>query len=94
MAHFDNRSTPADTTSTAEAARNARVGLLLFAVYAAFYAAFMLLTAFAPRLMETVIAVGINLAVFYGLGLIGSAFLLALVYAWLCRAPVGPGADR
>ena len=33
---------------------------------------------------------GVNLAVLYGLALIVSAFLLALVYEWLCRAP----ADR
>ena len=33
---------------------------------------------------------GINLAVLYGLGLIVVAFLLALLYDWLCRAPSPP----
>ena len=32
---------------------------------------------------------GVSLAVLSGLGLIAAAFLLALVYAWLCRAPQG-----
>jgi uncharacterized membrane protein (DUF485 family) len=49
-----------------------------------------LLTAFAPGVMQMVVpAVGINVAVLYGLGLIAAAFVLALGYAWLCRSGVG-----
>ena len=94
MAHHDHTPAPVDAVPAAETARNARYGLGLFAVYAALYATFVLLTAFAPQTMGTVIGFGINLAVYYGLALIAAAFLLALVYAWLCRAPAGPRADR
>ena len=93
MVHFDHHPPPADALQPAEAARNARYGLALFAAYAALYGAFMILTAFAPQVMETVAVAGVNLAVLYGLALIAAAFLLALVYAWLCRAPAGPGAS-
>jgi uncharacterized membrane protein (DUF485 family) len=67
------------------AARNARYGLWLFALYLALYAAFVLLNAFRPQLMDLTPAAGLNLAVIYGFGLIFAAFALALIYAWLCR---------
>jgi hypothetical protein len=41
--------------------------------------------------MEARPLAGINLAVVYGMGLIVAAFLLALVYGWLCRLPVSEG---
>ncbi len=71
------------------AARNARLGLALFAVYLLLYSGYVLVNAFQPSLMDTVVFAGINLATAYGLGLIGAALFLALVYGWLCRAPVG-----
>ena len=51
----------------------------------ALYAGFLLLNAFDPDIMGAQILGGLNLAVVYGLGLIAAAFVLALVYAWLCR---------
>jgi uncharacterized membrane protein (DUF485 family) len=69
--------------------RNARYGLVLFVVYLIIYSAFVLLNAFAAEWMKLTV-LGINLAVLYGLGLIVAAFVLALVYAWLCRSPVAP----
>jgi uncharacterized membrane protein (DUF485 family) len=42
--------------------------------------------------MEVIVFAGVNLAVLYGLGLIAAAFVLALVYAWLCRSRVDPEA--
>ncbi len=67
--------------------RNMRYGLLFFFIYTAIYGTFMLLNTFAPWLMEREIVGGLNLAVCYGLGLIVAAFVLALIYAWICRAP-------
>jgi uncharacterized membrane protein (DUF485 family) len=61
-----------------------RQGLSLFAIYLLLYGGFMALNAFRPALMETTVG-GVNLAVLYGFGLIIAAFVLALVYAWLCR---------
>ena len=68
------------------AARNARIGMWLFAIYLPLYAAFVLISAFAPDWMATRPLAGINLAIWYGFGLLGGALLLALVYSWLCRA--------
>lgn len=69
---------------------NARLGLVLFAVYLVAYAAFMLVNAFAPAWMDEVIG-GLNVAVVSGLGLIGAAVLLAVIYAFACRIPASGG---
>ena len=81
--------------------RNARIGLGLFLLYFAFYAGFLLLNVFAPRVMsETAIPVGdyvlmfggVNLAVGYGMALIFMAIFLSLVYMRMTRTPSGPKA--
>ena len=69
--------------------RNARVGLVLFALYSSFYASFVLVNAFAPNLMDTVLPGGVNVAVVSGFLLILGAAILAVVYARLCRKPHG-----
>lgn len=70
-------------------ARNARVGLMLFFVYLLLYGGFMLLNAFAPKIMGTRTFIGgANLALVYGVGLILAAFLLSLLYMFLCRSSV------
>lgn len=68
-------------------ARNARVGLVLFAVYLALYAGFMGLSAFAHEQMARPVLAGVNLAIIYGFGLIVAALALSLVYMVLVRAP-------
>ena len=66
--------------------RNSRIGLALFALYLILYAGFVLLAAFAPKSLEATALAGVNLAVWYGFGLIAAAFVLALIYGWACRA--------
>lgn len=66
-------------------AHNARIGLVLFAVYVALYAGFMALSAFRPAAMSKPFVGGANLAVVYGFALIGAALVLALIYMGLCR---------
>lgn len=66
--------------------RNSRYGLILFSVYLAFYAGFMLLSAFAPRKMAEQPFGGVNLAVLYGMALIVGALVLASIYMYLCRS--------
>lgn len=66
-------------------ARNTRYGLILFAVYLVIYGAYVLANAFAPTVMEHTIA-GVTVAILSGFGLIIAAFVLALIYGWLCRA--------
>ena len=69
-------------------ARNVRIGVLLFLVYLLFYVGFVLLAAFSPATLERTPIAGVNLAIWYGFGLIVSALVLALVYGWLCRIEV------
>lgn len=89
MPGFDSQHAPPPTHDSPQtAARNARYGLILFVIYLVLYGGFVLLNAFRPSLMEITPFAGVNLAILYGLGLIVGAFLLALVYGWLCRAPV------
>jgi uncharacterized membrane protein (DUF485 family) len=65
--------------------RNTRIGLSLFAVYLLLYAGFVFLAAFSPDVMELTPLAGVNLAIWYGFGLIIAAIALALVYGWACR---------
>lgn len=67
--------------------RNARYGLLLFAVYLALYAGFMALNVVDPVAMARPVWLGMNLAIVYGFVLIIAALALALVYMVLCRRP-------
>jgi uncharacterized membrane protein (DUF485 family) len=79
---------PTEPHDPATERHNARLGLVLFAVYFVGYAAFVLVNAFAPKLMDETFG-RLNAAVVGGLALIGGAVLLALVYASLCRTPNG-----
>ncbi|MEX0727326.1 MAG: DUF485 domain-containing protein [Planctomycetaceae bacterium] len=65
--------------------RNARIGIVMFVIYTAFFAGFVFLNAFYPKLMEITPLGGINLAILYGMALILAAFVMALVYGYLCR---------
>lgn len=64
---------------------NARLGLLLFAIYLVGYVAYVLLSAFAPERLDAVPA---------GMALIGGAIVLSVVYALLCRNPRNPTEGR
>jgi uncharacterized membrane protein (DUF485 family) len=57
----------------------------LFGAYLALYAGFVLLAAFAPQAMEATPLAGVNLAIWYGFGLIAAALVLALIYGWARR---------
>lgn len=65
--------------------RNSRIGMVLFAVYLLLYGGFVLLNTFSPTTMEATPVAGINVAILYGFGLIIAAFVLALIYGFLCR---------
>ena len=81
---------PAEATDPVVESYNSRLGLWLFAVYFVAFAGFVLINAVWPAWMDVVVA-GLNVAVIYGFGLIVGAFLLALLYAWLCKTPRGVG---
>jgi uncharacterized membrane protein (DUF485 family) len=79
---------PDEPRDPATERHNARLGLLLFAVYLTGFAAFVLVIAVAPDLMG--VPVGrLNVALVSGLALILGAVVLAVLYALLCRTPAG-----
>lgn len=80
-------------SSKQESQRNAKYGGILFLVYLAVYAIFVVLNTFMPELMDQVPFAGLNLAILYGVGLIVFALILALVYSWLCRTTIPHSSD-
>lgn len=66
-------------------ARNTRIGLILFAIYLFFYTGFVLINAVSPETMRTTPITGVNLAIVYGFSLILAAFVLAMLYGFLCH---------
>lgn len=78
---------PAEASDPDVEAYNSRLGLYLFAIYFSAFAGFVVLNAVVPASMDVVVWAGLNLAVVYGFGLIIGAFLLALLYASLCKTP-------
>lgn len=70
-----------------------RTAALLFWTYLVLYGAFVMVAAFAPKVMEARPLAGVNLAVWCGFGLIASAIVLAMLYGWTSRAKA-PGAPQ
>ena len=93
MPGFETHSTTAaETEHAGTIARNARIGLQLFAVYFVVYAGFVVVNAFRPDWMEKTPLAGINVAILYGFSLIVGALVMSLIYGWLCYSPA-PDAD-
>jgi len=89
MAGFDHGTNePEEQENIETISRNTRLGLKLFTIYLALYGGFVFLNTFSPAKMEIVIFAGLNLAIVYGFTLIVAAFVLALIYGWLCRNDV------
>lgn len=63
---------------------NARLGLALFGVYFVIYAVFVVLCTFFLDAAGKEL-LGMNLAVWYGFGLILMAFILAAIYLYFCK---------
>lgn len=61
-----------------------KLGLIMLAVYTAIYIAFIVINVGWPKTMGVIVAGGLNLAIFYGFGLIVVAFILAIAYNWAC----------
>ncbi len=79
---------PQGTSADADAAERfkSRLGAILCAIYALVYAGFVIVSVYDVTLMDKVMPFQVNLAVFYGLGLIVFALLLALFYSKSCNA--------
>lgn len=75
----------AKTGKDPAASYKTRIGVWMFTLYAAFYAAFVGINLYDPLLMEKTIVFGLNLATVYGFALIIVALIQALVYDLMCR---------
>ncbi len=60
-------------------------GMILFFVYLIPYASYVLLNAFRPDLMDLTPLAGVNVAILSGFALIIGAFVLAMIYGFLCK---------
>ena len=61
------------------------IGMRLFLIYVLLYLGFMGIVLFWPDVLSWRPLGGVNLAIAYGMGLIASAFVLALIYMVACR---------
>ncbi len=57
-----------------------RLPLVLFGIYLLLYGGFIVINLFATELMELTPLAGVNLAIWYGFGLIIAAIILAFIY--------------
>lgn len=73
---------------------NRTLGLILFAVYALIYAAYVLTNTFAPSLMDSKLMFEVNNAILSGFGLIVGAIVIAFIYGVLCRSTATNSAGK
>lgn len=64
---------------------NVKLGLGLFFVYLILYVGFIAIATFQNDLFAATPFGGVNVAILYGMGLIVSALVLALIYMKLCK---------
>lgn len=64
--------------------KKASLGIKFFFLYLFFYAGFVAIGVLNYELLAVEVFKGINLAVFYGIGLIVFAVLLGILYNYLC----------
>jgi uncharacterized membrane protein (DUF485 family) len=62
-----------------------RLGLGMFLFYSLFYASFVAINLISPQAMGVRVFAGLNLATVYGMALIVTALIEALVYNAMCR---------
>jgi uncharacterized membrane protein (DUF485 family) len=64
--------------------KKATLGVWFFFLYLVFYAGFVIIGVLNYELLATEVSLGLNLALFYGIGLIVFAVLLGILYNYLC----------
>lgn len=76
---------PADKLEVDNAAKKkARLGVWFFFLYLIFYAGFVAIGVLNYELLSQEVIGGLNLAIFYGMGLIVFAVLLGILYNYFC----------
>jgi len=61
-----------------------KFGLYLFLIYVLVYIGFIWINVASPKTMAMTVFAGQNLAVLYGFGLIALAFVMGIIYDYLC----------
>ena len=61
-----------------------KFGLYLFIIYVLVYIGFIAINVASPKTMAMTVFAGQNLAVVYGFGLIALAFVMGIIYDYLC----------
>lgn len=79
-----NQETPPQQESDLAIKRKTRLGIYFFFLYFLFYAGFVAIGVLNYELLEYEVIGGVNLAIFYGIGLILFAVILGIVYNFLC----------
>ncbi len=75
---------PSNTSSDRAQQYKQRLGIFMCALYAIVYAAFVFISVYDVTLMDTLMPFGLNLSIFYGIGLIVFALVLAVFYSRFC----------
>lgn len=65
-------------------AKKTRLGVILFLIYTAIYAGFVVIGLTDPELMGMEVIGGQNLAIVYGFGLIILAIVMGFIYNYFC----------
>jgi uncharacterized membrane protein (DUF485 family) len=66
------------------AAKKARLGVVMFAIYMMVYIGFVLIGTMFPKILGAKFMGGQNLAFLYGMGLIVLAAVMGLIYNFFC----------
>jgi uncharacterized membrane protein (DUF485 family) len=61
-----------------------KIGLILFIIYGIVYSGFIFINAIFPKFMGIKVLFGVNLAIYYGFGLIIFAIILGIIYNYFC----------
>jgi len=67
--------------------RKSNIGVMMTVLYSIVYGGFVFLSVFYPSLMSLRTFFGMNLAITYGLGLIVTAIIFAIIYNQMVRMP-------
>lgn len=78
------QNTPPESEVDYASEKKAKLGIKFFFLYFFFYAGFVTIGVVNYELLTTEVLWGINLALFYGIGLILFAVLLGILYNFLC----------
>lgn len=79
-----HQETPQQQETDLSIKKKTRLGIYFFFIYFFFYAGFVAIGVLNYELLAFEVIGGVNLAIFYGIGLILFAIILGILYNFLC----------